>query len=105
MRKMNNVRANFMLAYEIYANEVLKTPRPQTTNHEQISNMLSYFETQHGVNYRGPRGMTLRAPSWLTNSDDYKVGRGVFTLPWGDLDTFIQNEAAEIAAKNSQSTA
>lgn len=83
---MSTVRANWMLAFRAKYGERQVVTRPQ---------LLEFYESHGGdtTETRGPQGLVLRFPSWLTNGkpNPYKVGdaRGVYRLPWNELNAFL----------------
>ena len=83
---MSNVRANWMLAFKAKYGELQVVTRPK---------LVEFFNSHGGdtTETRGPNGLILRFPSWLTNGkpNPYKVGdaRGVYRLPWSELNSFL----------------
>jgi hypothetical protein len=88
MSVMNNVRANWMIAFRDAFGV------KQVVTRKELSNWQATWQP----NQVGPKGFELHAPSWLTNNNTYKVSRGVFRLPWEDLEKW---EAAQTAASNA----
>lgn len=78
---MNVVRANFMRALELKTNQ-----RPSVINREMLAALMSTFSKDE----IGPFGAKICWPSWLTNTDEYKVNRGEFKLPWEEYDEFMK---------------
>jgi hypothetical protein len=89
--EMTNVRANWLLAYEASVGS-----RPSQITRKEITD---FMEANKGK--KGPLGLTLRAPSWLTNDPNskYNVSRGVYRMPWDELETY-----QEIVKNNSTGT-
>ncbi len=80
--EMTNVRANWLLAYESSVNS-----RPAKITRKEITD---FMDANKGK--KGPLGLTLRAPSWLTNDPDgkYNDSRGVYRMPWDELEAYQQ---------------
>ena len=78
--EMSAIRANFMLSYEKFRGK-----RDATVTRKEIDAFMSSL----APGAVGPSGQVLKYPSWLTNGDMYRSGRGEYALPWAELDAFL----------------
>lgn len=95
---MTRIRINFLRAFEGSVQS-----RPAEVSRSQLQEFVDGWNTPSPRN--GPLGMPLNFPSWLTNPtpNPYKVKRGVYRLPWSELDAYTANENAKASATSGES--
>lgn len=93
---LSRVRANFMLA--LCAS--LGNTRPPVISRKDLLDAIAKMQ----MGTLGPLGLELRAPSWLTNGDEYRTARGEYSLPWDGLDSY-QSEQAQKAQEKANAAA
>ena len=78
---MSSIRASFMIAFERWYGS-----RPEKVTRKDLDDFMKAVPPGH----LGPSGQALKYPSWLTNGDMYRAGRGEYAMPWTDLDAFLK---------------
>lgn len=94
--EMSAIRANFMLAFEAAHGRLPEVSRKQLVN----------FDHSLAMSAAGPMAKTLRWPAWLTGEERYRikddsgnVRRGVFRMPWAELDAYMASREQDRSKK------
>lgn len=99
---MSRIRANFLLAFAAWRTQNGHAEsRPNIVEREEILK----FQNSWTDGQTGPLGKTLRPPSWLTAAENnpYRVSRGVYKMPWAELDAAMSVWSAAPASTPASS--